>query len=394
MITFVNFSYVTFVNELKYDMLDLSPNIYLDERLKGRYIAPKHVNPILESLSPIFQKIQVGASVKNKPIHKIEFGNGTKKILMWSQMHGNESTTTKAVFDVLNFFGSQHVLAKHILNNCRICVIPMLNPDGSEAYTRFNHNAIDLNRDAQELTQPESIVLQKVFKEFAPDYCFNLHDQRTIFNVSGTSLPATVSFLAPAANAEKTITAARARAMTLIAVMNDALQKKITGQVGRYDDGFNLNCVGDTFQSLNTPTILFEAGHFPGDYQRSKTRALIWESIIVALEYIASSNSHKDRIEDYANIPENEKFFFDIIIRDIPVLDRTELTKQDLAIQFKEELKNDKIVFEKELKGVGDFENYFGHREIRYTDYLDRIVALDDLNTSWVSAFLKNIQRK
>ena len=32
---------------------------------------------------------------------------------------------------------------------------------------------------------------------FNPKFCFNLHDQRTIFGVEGTKNPATISFLAP-----------------------------------------------------------------------------------------------------------------------------------------------------------------------------------------------------
>jgi hypothetical protein len=45
------------------------------------------------------------------------------------------------------------------------------------------------------------------------------------------------------------------------------LQRYIPGQIGRFDDSFNLNC-GDTFQAMGVPTLLFEAGHFEGDYQR------------------------------------------------------------------------------------------------------------------------------
>jgi hypothetical protein len=47
-------------------------------------------------------------------------------------------------------------------------------------YTRLNANEVDLNRDSQNLTQPESKVLREIFDLFQPHYCFNLHDQRTI----------------------------------------------------------------------------------------------------------------------------------------------------------------------------------------------------------------------
>jgi murein tripeptide amidase MpaA len=54
----------------------------------------------------------------------------------------------------------------------------MLNPDGADMYTRLNANEVDLNRDSQNLTQPESKVLREIFDLFQPHYCFNLHDQQ------------------------------------------------------------------------------------------------------------------------------------------------------------------------------------------------------------------------
>lgn len=67
--------------------------------LFGRYIT-------LESIEPLVKKYAfdvVGSSVLGKPIYRIQIGAGPTKILMWSQMHGNESTTTKAVFDFWSY---------------------------------------------------------------------------------------------------------------------------------------------------------------------------------------------------------------------------------------------------------------------------------------------------
>ena len=82
---------------------------------------------------------------------------------MWSQMHGNETTTTKALIDCFNLFESNNEFSNTILNSCTLYIIPILNPDGAEKYTRFNSNSVDLNRDAQNLSQAESKVLNKVF---------------------------------------------------------------------------------------------------------------------------------------------------------------------------------------------------------------------------------------
>ncbi len=47
----------------------------------------------------------------------------------------------------------------------------MLNPDGAEKWTRTNANDVDLNRDSQNLTQPESQILRKCIEDFKPDLC-------------------------------------------------------------------------------------------------------------------------------------------------------------------------------------------------------------------------------
>ncbi len=46
---------------------------------------------------------EVGFSEEDRAIHKIRFGTGSTKIMMWSQMHGDEPTATMAIFDLLNF---------------------------------------------------------------------------------------------------------------------------------------------------------------------------------------------------------------------------------------------------------------------------------------------------
>lgn len=335
-------------------------SLYKEQKLSGRYINNGHILPIIDSLKDQLEIQEIGRSVLNKPIYSMKIGRGYKHILMWSQMHGNESTTTKAVFDLLNTLLNDSNSNESILDVCTICVIPILNPDGAEAYTRINANKVDLNRDAQNLTQPESLVLHNVFKQFKPDYCFNLHGQRTIFSAGNKNMSATVSFLSPAQDLECTITDSRKIAMEIIVAMNKTLQQQIPDQVGVYDDSFNINCVGDTFQSLNVPTILFEAGHYANDYNRERTREYIYQSLFTALFYISDNDIKGNNYKDYQFIPENKKLFFDVILREAKLKDEV----VDVAIQFEEVLKDDKIVFVPILKETGNLDSYFGHREI------------------------------
>lgn len=330
--------------------------------VKGRYVTEGDIDLFLRTVDKNFTIRTEGVSVEGRAIKSIALGKGEQKVLMWSQMHGNESTTTKAVLDLINFFKSGSVLAHFILNNCTLKIVPILNPDGALAYTRANANGVDLNRDAQERTQPESTVLRNIYEDFRPDYCFNLHDQRTIFNVGNTPKPATVSFLAPAHDPERSISNTRGISMRLIAAMNEELQQYIPGQVGRYDDGFNSNCVGDTFQMLKVPTILFESGHFPGDYDREVTRRYIFLALLKGLEVISRRSIDQYSTHAYFDIPDNNKLFFDIIIRNIHILDADLEIGSHAAIQYVETLTDGKIEFIGRLEEIGGVPGKFGHK--------------------------------
>ena len=338
-------------------------SLYLEhkeERLFGRYITHKDIEPLLEKFKPYVDVDVIGTSVLNNPIYALKMGHGDKKVLMWSQMHGNESTTTKALFDLLNTLLHPESDANSILKACTLYIIPILNPDGALAYTRVNANEVDLNRDAQNMSQPESKVLRRVFDSFKPDYCFNLHGQRTIFSAGKTNKSATVSFLAPAQDADCTITDNRKVAMEVIAVMNNTLQEIIPNQVGVYDDAFNINCVGDTFQSRHVPTILFEAGHYNNDYDREVTRELIYVSYMSALHYISKTEVTGNNYKAYLDIPENEKCYLDVIIRNGKVDDK----HVDIGIQYQEKLIDNEIKFTPKILKIEKLNAVYGHKEI------------------------------
>ncbi|MBU3822310.1 DUF2817 domain-containing protein [Flavobacteriaceae bacterium XHP0103] len=349
---------------MKVKALELLFADFKEATLQHRYITNGHIEPVLKKLAGSLKVETIGSSVLNNPIYGIQIGKGSKKILMWSQMHGNESTTTKAVFDLLNTLISGNQSVDHILSTCTIYIIPILNPDGAKAYTRVNANNVDLNRDAQARTQPESKVLRKIFKDFSPDFCYNLHGQRTIFSAGNTNKPATVSFLAPAQDENCTVTPTRKIAMEIIAKMNEVLQDIIPNQVGVYDDAFNLNCVGDTFQSENVPTMLFEAGHFKDDYGREHTRKYIYMSLLESLDYISRTNVDGNGFESYFIIPENEKYFLDVIIRNVKTTKDSESV--DVGVLYQERLKDNKVVFVPKIEKMENLDTYFGHREYHF----------------------------
>jgi len=335
---------------------------YKESRLQHRYITNNHIEPLLNNLGKDFKFEIIGHSVREKPIYGVKVGTGSNKILMWSQMHGNESTTTKALFDLFNYFKANEEC--YILKHCEFCIIPILNPDGAEVYTRVNANSIDLNRDAQDLSQSESKLLRKVFNDFEPNFCFNLHGQRTIFSAGDSNNSATVSFLAPALDKECSITHNRKVAMEVIVKIHTKLQAYIPNQVAIYDDDFNINCVGDTFQNLNVPTILFEAGHYEGDYSREEVRKLMFISMLTSFDEIINNVKLGQNYLPYFDIPENKKLFYDIILRDAKVIQNGLETVLDIAIQYEEILKDDKVMFLPKIQDLGKLSHYHAHNTI------------------------------
>ena len=357
-------------------------NQYKEETIQGRYITLDSIEPLLQKLNTNDQLKIIGKSVLGKPIYSYEIGEGKTKIFLWSQMHGNESTTTKALFDFLNVLHSGSELAQQLLNAFTFCSIPMLNPDGATLYTRVNANKVDLNRDSQELTQPESKLLRAIFESFKPDYCFNLHDQRTIFGVSTTGKPATLSFLAPSYNEEREINESRLQAINLIASINEVLQEYLPNQIGRFDDSFNINCIGDMFQYLGVSTLLFEAGHFADDYEREKTRKYVFMALIASFKTLSENVIVSNGIDIYLNIPQNKAVFYDFIYKNIKInYDGIEKIT-NFAAQYKEELIENQICFNAYISEIGNLDGYFGHfeynaKEALYKDDFDNIPKLD-----------------
>ncbi|WP_298117268.1 M14 metallopeptidase family protein [Flavobacterium sp.] len=351
---------------------------YKANSLFGRYITLTDIEPLLSKL----QTEVIGASVLGKPIYKYEIGTGKIRVFMWSQMHGNESTTTKALFDFFNLIHSQEAIGTKLLQEFTFCFLPMVNPDGAELYTRENANKVDLNRDSVDLSQPESQLLRKTFEHFKPDFCYNLHDQRTIFGAGNEGNVATVSFLAPAFNETRDVNDVRTKAMNVIVAMNDELQKHIPNQVGRFDDGFNINCIGDRFTSLNVPTILFEAGHYQDDYYREYTRKMIFISLISGLKYIYENDIVNNDIAKYLSIPQNNIVFYDFLYKNIKInYDGKEIIT-NFAAQYKEELIDGKIQLNAYIVEIGELKGKFGHylynaHKMRYTDDEQNIPKLN-----------------
>ena len=349
---------------------------YVEKSLKNRRIKHADIQLLIAKLKTKkgFVVQQLGQSIGGKPIHLISFGEGKTDVFLWSQMHGNEPTATMALFDLLNFFTSEGFEAEKtaILKNVKIHFLPMLNPDGADLYQRRNLLGIDINRDALRLQSPEAKILKKVRDSLEADFGFNLHDQSIYYNAYLTPQSATISFLAPAYNYEKSINTVRGNAMKIIVLMNQVLQKYIPGGVGRYNDEFEPRAFGDNIQKWGTSTILIESGGYKTDVEKQFIRKLNFVSIAVAIKSIADKSYTKINRQLYNTIPNNDRKLFDLKLTGLSYELEGNKYVLDLGIQRMERNKNNATDFYYvgSISDQGDLSTYYGYREVDVSGYL------------------------
>ena len=341
-------------------------NYLQNPNFPNRYISPEKLFNFLQTnYSPVISEL--GSSYLERPIYKMSLGVGTIKILAWSQMHGNESNATHAMLDLLEIFKYQPELQEELFSIITLDFIFMLNPDGSEKWTRRNGHDIDLNRDFLKQSSKEFPFLKELAHNGSYDYALNLHEQRTIFSTDGIH-PATLSFLAPAEDFDRTITETRKKAMAVISKIYEKLKTEIPNQIARYSDEFYPSSTGDNFTKFGIPTVLFEGGHFQNDYKRTATRKYYTLALYESLVAISELNGKTDGWKSYQQIPENKESHYDLIYRNVRLKTDFECIL-DIAVQYKEEIKPEaeEISFTPIVVEVGDIGKKKGWKEIDCT---------------------------
>src|SRR6218665_3502027 len=120
---------------------------YKEIAITHRRFKHKDLVPLIKQLP--FEKQIVGKSFEERDLYQIKLGTGKTKVLLWSQMHGDEPTATMALLDIFRFFQAKNdgfdALRQTILANTTLYFVPMLNPDGAERYQRRTATEIDMN---------------------------------------------------------------------------------------------------------------------------------------------------------------------------------------------------------------------------------------------------------
>ncbi|ALS97510.1 M14 family metallopeptidase [Lacimicrobium alkaliphilum] len=334
--------------------------------LNKAQIRQADILPYLEQVkqNPLFDTEQIGSSYQGRPIYRISVGEGPVTVLMWSQMHGDESTATPALFDLINRIGKDKDWRESWEDRLTLHMIPMLNPDGAELAQRHNVQSIDINRDAKDLQTPEGRILMEQAKTLKPDFGFNLHDQSRFYSAGPVPKTATISLLAPAYDEQKSINSIRQRAMQLIGVMKKVGDQLIPEQMGRYDDTYAHRAFGDTLSGMDISTILIESGSYPGDVNRQAARRVNLAMLERSLESIASKSYLAMDLGPYHDIPMNEREAFrDVIIQDLQIEDAHQY-RLDIALDL--DLPEARLA---KIKDVGDLSPFYPFFEFDASDW-------------------------
>ena len=281
----------------------------------------------------------LGTSLEGRAIRAVTFGSGPTTVLLWSQMHGDESTATMALADLMRWFAeapADDALHRRLAERLTVVMVPMLNPDGAERFIRENAIGVDINRDARRLATPEGRILKAVRDSIGADFGFNLHDQGTYAAGEDGALVA-IGLLAPAADEARRWGAVRQRARGVAAVIAGALAADLPGRVALYDDEFAPRAFGDNMQAWGTSTVLIESGVLPDDAQKQELRRMNGVAILSALRAIAEGGTDGLPTAAYDGLPRNRSIPADLLITGgTLVTGAGEAVRADVAVRFED----------------------------------------------------------
>ncbi len=350
---------------------------YREAALTQRRFKHKDVQLLLDKhrANPLFEIKKVGESFEGRDINMVKVGKGPHTALLWTQMHGDEPTATMAVLDILNFLTVKNDefdgLRTQLLDSLTLYIVPMLNPDGAERYQRRTAQGIDMNRDALYLQTPEGRILKELQQTLKPEFGFNMHDQSPRYSAGRSPKVATISFLATAYDYDRNINPVREKSMKMIVRMNRLLQTFIPGQVGRYSDEHEPRAFGDNVQKWGTTLILIESGGYVGDPEKQYIRQLNFVAILSGLAAVADGSLAAENRDDYYKIPENERYVFDLLVRNATVKASGKSYRTDFGINRNEINYADatKYFNQSKIEEYGDLSTHYGSEEIDAEDY-------------------------
>lgn len=135
----------------------------------------------VENKSDLIKSEVIAKSVEGRELFavyfsKSDFGKDESKIkvLIFAQQHGNEQSGKEGALLLINELLKPE--NQYLFDKIDFCVVPQMNPDGSDANKRRNGNNMDLNRNHLILTEPETIGLHKLFNKYLFEVSMDVHE--------------------------------------------------------------------------------------------------------------------------------------------------------------------------------------------------------------------------
>lgn len=276
----------------------------------------KQVDKILAGEGAEVQRQLLGESFEGRPIELITIGNGPRRVLMWTQMHGNEPTHTTVLLNLLDQLVNQpdSEVSKTLTSGLTLGMILALNPDGAERNIRHNAQGIDINRDALEFATCEGTILRDGLKSFQPDFGFNLHNQRHRLSIGSPSEPVAVSLLVPPIDEANTQNDSTRRATQVAATFCEKVRKHCGERISRYGIEYMARAFGEWVQRQGVSVILVEAGGWT-DGSFDQLEVLHYAALVQTLETIATDKLDEANSASYTELPRfHDHLIFDVLV--------------------------------------------------------------------------------
>jgi hypothetical protein len=150
-----------------------------DHRLVRRTMSYDEMTSYLGSLGR-FRHVAVtseGTTAQGRTLFLVHLRAGSEqpewRVLLYAQQHGDEVSGKDALVYLVRRIAENPALLPPDVD---LWVMPMVNPDGAEARRRRNSADVDLNRDHQILSQPETQALHRVARRVQPHVAVDCHE--------------------------------------------------------------------------------------------------------------------------------------------------------------------------------------------------------------------------
>jgi protein MpaA len=135
-----------------------------------------------------------GLSVQNRLIECVVLGEGADVTLIMATIHGSEPAGTALVRRLAEVLAEQ----PDMLADRKVVLVPVANPDGMAAHSRYNARNVDLNRNfatynrrknaksgSKALSEPETRTIEAIIREYSPDRIVSIHQPLACIDYDG-----------------------------------------------------------------------------------------------------------------------------------------------------------------------------------------------------------------